>query len=520
MKLLTVEEARALDGEAIKHYGVPGVVLMENAGRGAACFFHEFFHKHFPGPVLVVCGKGNNGGDGYVIARHLELWGWQVQVLVLAEHEAIGGDARINLEILLKTDMTVHFAANEERFQATKASLGRFAVVIDAIFGNGLAKDVEGLFAQAITWINASGAAVGAVDIASGTDANCGRVLGCGIQAACSATFIAPKVGQMTGLGKVLGGEIRSVDIGLPRELLESVSGTFRAITTEEAASLLPKRPLAGHKGSFGHMLVVAGSTGKSGAAMLSALGGARSGAGLVTVACPASLNAILESRLIEPMTCPLPDAGNGFLGVEACDEILTLLHGKQVLALGPGLGTAQTTERLVCRLLEVCALPVVLDADALNIVCGNLSVLRNRQSRHVVMTPHPGEMARLVGKPIAEIEADRIGVARNFACEFDVVLVLKGAGTVIASPSGQVTINTTGNPGMACGGMGDLLTGLIAGLIAQGVEPAEAAALGVWLHGAAADRLAAVKGVAGLTACEVAELLPETMKELQEAVL
>ncbi|MBR5998159.1 MAG: NAD(P)H-hydrate dehydratase, partial [Deltaproteobacteria bacterium] len=506
MNLLTVEEARVLDGEAIKHYGVPGVVLMENAGRGAACFFHEFFHRYFPGPVLVVCGKGNNGGDGYVIARHLELWGWQVQVLVLAEREAIGGDARINLEILLKTEMAVYFAADEEQFQAAKASLGRFAVVIDAIFGNGLTKDVEGHFAQAIRWINASGAAVGAVDIASGTDANCGRVLGCGVQAACTATFIAPKVGQMTGLGKVLGGEIRPVDIGLPRKLLESVSGAFRSITSEEAAHLLPKRPLAGHKGSFGHMLIVAGSTGKSGAAMLSALGGARSGAGLVTVACPASLNAILESRLVEPMTYPLPDGGKGFLGVDACDEILALLDGKQVLALGPGLGTAKATEMLVCKLLEVCSLPMVLDADALNIVCRNLSVLRNRKSRQVVMTPHPGEMARLVGKPVAEIEADRIGVARDFAREFGIVLILKGAGTVVASPCGQMAVNTTGNPGMACGGMGDLLTGLIAGLIAQGVKPFEAAVLGVWLHGAAADRLAAVKGMAGLTACEVAE--------------
>ncbi|MBN1140743.1 MAG: NAD(P)H-hydrate dehydratase [Deltaproteobacteria bacterium] len=515
MKLVTAEEMRLLDREAIEGYGVPGVVLMENAGRGAARCFDDFFRPLRPGPALVVCGKGNNGGDGYVIARHLENLGWQVAVLALAEREAVAGEARINLEILLRSGIEVVFAPDAERLDAATARLAGFRLLVDAIFGNGLAAEVRGHYARAIDWINASGAAVAAVDLPSGVDADRGRILGCAVKASCTATFAFPKVGQMLQPGAAFGGEVRTIDIGMPRALLEKVSDRQLLVGAGVAAALLPQRPVAGHKGTFGHLLVVAGSIGKSGAAVLAAQGGSRAGAGLVTAACPALIHNILEMKLTEAMTCPLPDL-DGALSLQAYEEIMALATGKKVLALGPGLGTAPETTALVRRLVRHCELPLVLDADALNALEGRPEALGERRSPSVILTPHPGEMARLTGQSVAEIESDRLGVAREYARRFGVVVVLKGARTVVAFPDGRVRLNGSGNPGMASGGMGDVLTGVVAGLVAQGMEPGEAAVLGVFLHGTAADRLATVKGVAGLCAGEVAAELPGAIHSLR----
>ena len=302
----------------------------------------------------------------------------------------------------------------------------------------------------------------------------------------------------------------------MPRALLETVTDRHLLVDDDVAASLLPERPLAGHKGTFGHLLIVAGATGKSGAAVLAAKGGLRSGAGLVTAACPAAVHGILETQLTEAMTSPLADR-DGTLSLQAFDQIVALAEGKKALALGPGLGTATETTALVRRLVRHCDVPLVVDADALNALAGHLEVLAERKSAAVVLTPHPGEMARLCGLSATEIEADRIGVARDFAARFGVAVVLKGAATIIALGDGRVSINGSGNPGMATGGMGDVLTGVIGGLVAQGMGVAEAAVLGVYLHGAAADRLAGKKGVAGLCAGEVADALPAVMHDLRK---
>jgi NAD(P)H-hydrate epimerase len=516
MKLVTTEESRLLDRQATEEYGVPGLVLMENAGRGAALCFHDVFPSCRPAPVLVVCGKGNNGGDGYVIARHMENLGWQVRVLVLAGHEAIAGDARTNLDILLKSGTEVVFAPDEERLAAVLAPAPAPRLVIDAIFGSGLAAEVQGHFATAIRWINASGAAVGAVDIPSGVDAGTGRILGCAVQADCTATFAFAKAGQLIQPGAACGGELRLVDIGMPRALQERVSDRLLLVDAAAAADLLPPRPVAGHKGTFGHLLVVAGSTGKSGAAVLAAEGGLRSGTGLITVACPAAVHDIMEVKLTEAMTAPLPDL-DGALSLQSFDQILALTEGKRALALGPGLGTSPETVALVRRLVRTVELPLVLDADALNALAGHPEALGERRSEHLVLTPHPGEMARLAGESVAAVEADRIGAARNFAKRFGVVLVLKGAGTVIAFPDGRVRVNASGNPGMATGGMGDILTGIVGGLVAQGMDVGAAAVLGVYLHGAAADRLAMTQGTAGLCAGDVAAALPLAIHDLRK---
>jgi ADP-dependent NAD(P)H-hydrate dehydratase / NAD(P)H-hydrate epimerase len=516
MKLLTADEMRSLDREAIEKYGVPGLTLMENAGRGAGEYFSRFFERLRPGPVLIFCGKGNNGGDGYVIARHMENRGWQARLLVLAKREDIAGDARVNLDILHNSGADIVYAPDQESLEAVLPSQCGFRLIVDAIFGNGLASEIRGHFAEAVDWINASGLPVAAVDMPSGVNADTGAVLGRCVQAACSATFAFPKVGQMIHPAASYGGEIRTVDIGMPKMLLESVADRHVFVDVNEVRPLLPERRETGHKGTFGHLLIVAGSTGKTGAAALAAEGGMRAGAGLVTLACPLAVHDILETKLTEAMTVPLPDM-DGALSLMAFEQILALAEAKQVLAVGPGLGTSEETRVLVRRLVRACPVPMVIDADGLNALAENTQVLLERREQPVVLTPHPGEMARLTGKDVAEIQADRIGAARDFAKRFNVVLVLKGARTLTAFPDGRIRINGSGNPGLASGGMGDVLTGLIGGFIAQGLGAEDAAVLGVFLHGMAADRLAVVLGHAGMVASDILPEIPVTLHSLRQ---
>ncbi|AMV71601.1 bifunctional ADP-dependent NAD(P)H-hydrate dehydratase/NAD(P)H-hydrate epimerase [Desulfuromonas carbonis] len=506
MKLLTARQMRDLDRRAIEEFALPGVVLMENAGRAAAEHADRRFAAAFPGPVLVLCGKGNNGGDGYVIARHLANRGWQVETLVLAPRDAIGGDAAINLEILLRSDAVVRFVP--EAADLTEA-LGRSApqLVIDALLGTGLGSDVDGIFRQAIDWVNGSGLPVLAVDIPSGLDADSGRVHGVAVHATLTVTFACAKLGQMLHPGTALVGDLEVADIGMPRGLLAQVPDALVLVDRREAARLLPARPVAGHKGTFGHLLVVAGSTGKSGAAALTAAAGMRGGAGLVTLATAASERATMAGMLTEVMTAALPESGGG-IGLQAQALLRDLAAGKEALALGPGLGQAPETAALVRALVAECPLPLVLDADGLNALAGHLEPLARREAA-TILTPHPGEMARLIGGTVRDVESDRVNVARNFAQQHRVVLVLKGARTIVACPDGQLRINASGNPGMASGGMGDLLTGLLGALLAQGMQASDAAVLGVFLHGLAGDRLAARQGMAGLLASDLLRELP-----------
>ena len=515
MKLLTADEMRCLDREAIEKYGVPGLTLMENAGRGAAEYFSGFFAELRPGPVLIFCGKGNNGGDGYVIARHLENLGWKFRVLVLARREDITGDARVNLEILHESGADVVYAFDQETLAKVLPVQSGFQLIVDAIFGNGLSSEIRGHFAEAVDWINDSGLPVAAVDMPSGVNADTGAVLGRCVKSACSATFAFPKVGQMMHPAAFFGGEVRTVGIGMPKILMGSVGDRHLFMDADEVRPLIPDRPVTGHKGTFGHLLVVAGSTGKTGAAAMTAEGGIRAGAGLVTVACPLAVHDILETKLTEAMTVPLPDM-DGALSLMAFEQVLALAEGKQVLALGPGMGTSEETCGLVRRLVRSCPVPLVIDADGLNSLADHSQVFLERAGQPVVLTPHPGEMARLTGKDVAEIQADRIGVASDFAQRFNVVLVLKGARTLTAFPDGRVRINGSGNPGMASGGMGDVLTGMIGGFIAQGIRVEEAAVLGVFLHGMAADRLAAVMGNAGMAATDILPEIPASLHALQ----
>ncbi len=471
MKLLTATEMQELDRRTIEEVGIPGIVLMENAGRGAADHLCRRFGDLFPGPVLVLSGKGNNGGDGYVIARHLLNRRWQVCTVVLAQREAVTGDAGVNLAALLNSGGDVVFAGDEDALSQCLEARTDSRLVVDALLGTGLSSEVRGAYARAIDWVNRTGVPTLAVDIPSGIDATSGQVLGRCVRAALTVTFAFPKVGHVVYPGAGFIGDLATVDIGIPSFLAAETSDRHLLVEAEEAAGLVPERPSAGHKGTFGHLLVLAGSLGKTGAAAMTAEGGMRAGAGLVTVACPRTVQRVLEIKLTEIMTETLP-GDEGILSPMAHEKIVRLWMDKEALALGPGLGQDPGTADLVRRLVRECPLPVVLDADGLNALASDPSVLLERSGPAAVLTPHPGEMARLVDGTVREVEADRVGVACEFAMRFRVVLVLKGARTVTAFPDGRVRINAGGNPGMASGGMGDVLTGLIGGLLAQGMTP------------------------------------------------
>jgi NAD(P)H-hydrate epimerase len=506
MKVLTAAAMRELDRRTIEELGLPGLVLMENAGRGAAEAICARFAALCPGPVLILCGRGNNGGDGLVIARHLRDAGWQVQVLLLAERTVLSGDAAAMLAIYERSGGVVVTTADAAALAAALQQAAPCRLCVDALLGTGIARAPAGVVASAIDWLNGQAAPVVAIDLPSGVDASSGALPGAAVQAALTVTFAFPKVGLVSYPGAGLAGEVVTVPIGIPRVLADAAPDDCRLVDGAEARALLPPRPVDGHKGTFGHLLVVAGSLGKSGAATMTATAGLRAGAGLVTLACPADLQPIVAAQLVEVMTAPLT-AVDGAVSLQAMGALLELSDDKQALALGPGLGTGAETAALVRRLLKESPLPAVVDADGLNALAGHLEVLAQRGGRPTVLTPHPGEMARLTGRPVAAIQADRIGAARDFAVAHGVVLVLKGARTVTAGPDGRIYINASGHAGMASGGMGDVLTGLIGGLLAQGMDAAAAAALGVYLHGRAGDRLRDRFGAAGLLA---GDLLPE----------
>ncbi|HKJ04760.1 MAG TPA: NAD(P)H-hydrate dehydratase [Geopsychrobacteraceae bacterium] len=518
MKLITAEQMQNADRKAIEQFGIPGAVLMENAGRAATDLLCREFSELFPGPVLILAGKGNNGGDGYVMARTLLELGWQVRTLVLAAADSVSGDAALMLEILQRLDGNISFAENVDTlshvFSETKPRL-----LIDALLGTGLASAVRGLYAEAIELINDSGLPVLAVDIPSGVDGSNGRIHGSAVSAEITVSFDQGKVGHGSYPGASKVGRLKVVKIGIPPVCHSTDTPECRLLDAADATKLLPARFSGGHKGSFGHLLVVAGSSGKTGAATLAGDAAVRSGCGLVTVACPASVHDILELKLTEAMTAPLPEVG-GLLAESCWPELQKLLAGRDALAVGPGLGRGGELERLIRRMLIECPLPVVADADALNAFAGHAAALFERESGSTVLTPHPGEMARLTGLSVTEIEADRFNIAREFAGEFGVVLVLKGPRTVIAAPDGRVNINASGNVGLASGGSGDVLTGLIGGLLAQGMGAFESASLGCFLHGMAADRLAADQGCVGLKASDLLSQIPLARNQLTQGDL
>jgi NAD(P)H-hydrate epimerase len=518
MKLISAEQMQAMDRRAIDELGLPGALLMENAGRAAAVALVADAQALFPGPVLVLAGAGNNGGDGYVVARILQGWGWQVTTLVLAAESRIGGDAALMLRVLQRLGSTVIFTPEIQDLR-TQLDLCTPRLVIDALLGTGLNTEVRGFYRDALELVAQIDARVLALDLPSGVNASDGRVMGRALKADQTLSFHHAKIGHGTRPGSDYVGDLKVLDIGIPYLLSPAETAEAEVVLLDPASArqLLPIRSARGHKGTFGHLTVVAGAPGYTGAAVLTSQAGLRSGAGLTTLLSPPGLYPLMAQKLTEVMTRPLNAPGD-CLTAEHCEEIMAFAAQTQALVVGPGLGRQPQTIDAVRHLLGQSTCPLVLDADALNALVGATELLTTLVDSVPVLTPHPGEFARLLGCSIADVEADRFRLARRFAVDFGVVLLLKGARTLIADPLGRVRISPSGNAGLATAGSGDVLAGLIGGLLAQGLNSFDAASLGAWLHGSAADLLAAATGTAGLMATDLLNKIPLARFHLEGA--
>jgi hydroxyethylthiazole kinase-like uncharacterized protein yjeF len=514
MYLVTAVEMRDMDRLAIESHGIPGLVLMESAGKGAARVLLAQFADHLKAGVGIICGKGNNGGDGFVMARYLADHRIRVTVYLLAKTSMVKGDAAANLNRLAPLDIPVIEVPDENAFSKAISSLDQHGLLVDAILGTGLSADVKGFFKTVIDYMNQRPTPIFAVDVPSGLNSDTGQPCGACIRAQATATFALPKIGHFSYPGAEYTGKLEIIDIGIPEAVVQSVKPKQQLLTAEQIRHRLRPRSADTHKGRTGHLLVVAGSVGKTGAAALAAGSAMRCGAGLVTLSIAESLHSIAETLVLEVMTAPLTESRCGVLGDAAVDDIKKLISGKACLAIGPGIGQAPETRRLIQKIITQIEIPVVIDADGLNNLTGQTQLLKSLKAP-AVLTPHPGEMARLIDATPAEVQHNRLKCARDFATNFKVHVVLKGAATVIAHPDGKAYINPTGNSGMASGGMGDVLTGVLAGFITQGFSPEEAAHAAVYLHGAAADTLAKTIGPFGYLAGEVMNAIPGEIKKL-----
>ena len=516
MELVTAEQMREMDNRTINRFGIPGLVLMENAARGAV----RVLWKHMGNPqgkqVGILAGSGNNGGDGFVMARYLYLKGAVPTVFLLAKREKIKGDAAHNLSLLSTLPIPLVDVTDEADFHQSKAKISHQDLFVDAIFGTGLNTDIRGHYTDVIAHVNALGKPVLSVDIPSGIDADSGRICGTCIRADVTATFAFAKPGHVVHPGCEYTGETEIIDIGIPHHIKEEVNPDCFLLTSRYLRPLFPARQPEAHKGHTGHMLLLAGSPGKTGAAAMAVTSALRSGAGLVTLACPQGIHPVMETLVLEGMTFPLPQTPEGDLSDKALGEIASLMADKRCMALGPGMGTSSATATLVREIILTSFLPLVIDADGLNCIAEDTSILKEAEVP-LILTPHPGEMARLSHTTTREVQQSRIRIARDFAATHNVYLVLKGAGTLIAHPDGRLWINPTGNSGMASAGMGDVLTGMIAGFLSQGMSPLNAAIMAVYLHGKAADTLAASMGPVGFLASDVIERIPGEIGRLIE---
>jgi NAD(P)H-hydrate epimerase len=515
MKITTAAEMREIDRITTERFGMHSLSLMENAGAAVASFARQHFAE--ASRITVVCGKGNNGGDGFVAARKLHQAGKVVEVLLLADPAELHGDAAKMFARLPLRSVVVRDEQEIER--ELSRGLGNAELILDAILGTGFRPPVKGLYAKAIEVINRTKAAVLAIDIPSGADSDALASQGPSesiVRADAIVTFTAPRPAHL--FGNLTAGPVVVAPIGSPPEAIQSSLNLY-VITAEDVSTLLAPRPADSNKGRYGHVLVIGGSFGKSGAPAMTAMGALRSGAGLATVATARSALPMVAAHAPELMTEALTETAFGDLGRLAQGELPEVLKGKTVVAIGPGLGRHIETIELVQSTVRTTTVPTVIDADGLNAYEGVTDMLNgNNSPRTLVLTPHPGEMARLTGKSIGEVQADRLGVARAFAREHDVILVLKGHRTVVALPDGTVWINPTGNPGMATGGTGDILTGMVSGFLAQFPQRAAlAVCAAVYLHGLAGDVARDEEGELPLVATDLLHTLPVAIRRVTQ---
>jgi len=565
LKVATAKEMQLIDRITIEKYGIAGTILMEKAGLAAAKRINELFfenegnrHKGIrhrgedtknreETKVIILAGGGNNGGDGLVVARILHNQGREVKVFLTAKPEDLKGDAKINYNSAIKLGVKIFPIKKFLTHYALRIT--HHTIIVDSLLGTGLNKDVRAPLSDAIKRVNKLKCPVISIDIPSGISSDSGQIMGCAIRSQYTVTFGLPKRGHLLYPGAEYAGKLYIEDIDFPEALVNSEKIKVNLIEKSDAIKLLPERPKYSHKGTYGHVLLIAGSKGKTGAAFMSAKACLRAGAGLVTIGVPESLVNVFQSRVTEEMILPLSDKGNGTLSYKAVDSILKFLNKKiNVLAIGPGISVDDEISKLVRALITESKVPLVIDADGINAIAGRTDILRKAKAP-IILTPHPGEMMRLLGQNTpsltlpprgggqgwggdfrpqttnikelstqysvrsTKIEQDRIDTAIMFAKKTKTYLVLKGVPTVIAAPEGNAFINSTGNAGMATAGTGDVLTGMISAFLAQGLTPQDASILGVYMHGLIGDIMAEKKGEHSLIASDIINAIPAVFK-------
>lgn len=512
MKLVTAKEMKALDVQAQNDYAMPGILLMDNAAQAVAEAVHEALTALEGERVVIFCGGGNNGGDGLGAARWLQSYGVSVRAFVVgAALDAVQGDAALELAMFTKAGGRVEALSTEDDWVLAELAASKADVLVDALLGTGFHGELEGDVLRACELLNKSEKYILAVDIPTGVNADNGAVSEQAVRADHTVTMALVKTGLLLYPGREYCGDIELADISMPVKLVEDYQSNKYRLTDEIVRELLPLRKANAHKGDAGRVVICAGSPGYTGAAALASDAAVKAGAGLVSLYTPLSSRDVLAIKLTEVMVHGLLERMPGILGGGAASDVASSAEAADVLAIGPGLGTSESTQEAVRTILQKITTPVVIDADALTALAGHTEILAAMQAQKV-LTPHPGEMARLTGLEIAEIEADRINVAKKYAEQWQAIVVLKGAPTVIGCPNGTVYVNSTGNSSLATGGSGDVLTGIIAGLAAQEISLQEAAICGVYLHGLAAE----LTGIdIGLAAGELAALLPQAREQV-----
>lgn len=512
MKLVTAKEMKALDVQAQNDYAMPGILLMDNAAQAVAEAVHEALTALEGERVVIFCGGGNNGGDGLGAARWLQSYGVSVRAFVVgAALDAVQGDAALELAMFTKAGGRVEALSTEDDWVLAELAASKADVLVDALLGTGFHGELEGDVLRACELLNKSEKYILAVDVPTGVNADNGAVSENAVRADHTVTMALVKTGLLLYPGREYCGDIELADISMPVKLVEEYQSDKYRLTDEIVRELLPLRKANAHKGDAGRVVICAGSPGYTGAAALASDAAVKAGAGLVSLYTPLSSRDVLAIKLTEVMVHGLLERMPGILGGGAASDVASSAEAADVLAIGPGLGTSESTQEAVRTILQKITTPVVIDADALTALAGHTEILAAMQAQKV-LTPHPGEMARLTGLEIAEIEADRINVAKKYAEQWQAIVVLKGAPTVIGCPNGTVYVNSTGNSSLATGGSGDVLTGIIAGLAAQEISLQEAAICGVYLHGLAAE----LTGIdIGLAAGELAALLPQAREQV-----
>ena len=512
-KVATAKEMKQIDTLATNSYGIEGLKLMENAGTGIVKALQRRFYDFSSKQVLIFCGKGNNGGDGLVVARLLFNMKISVTIFLLERRVNLKGDAAINAELAFNLGIDI-IELGEANLHFLEHHLENCDIIIDALFGTGLTRPVSGTYKQTIGKINQSKKHVTAIDIPSGLDSDTGMLMGDCIHADLTLVLALFKQSHLLFPAAELMGELELIDIEIPPELVDSEGLEVQVTEESDLRAWFPQRSAVSHKGDYGHVLVIAGSKGKGGAAGLTSLAALRMGCGLVTLALPESCQKAFELHPLEVMTVSAPETDVGTFALSAKNVLFNHSRGMSAVAIGPGLSTEPETVQLLRELLPIIDCPLIIDADAVNALAQSPDTISQLKT-DTILTPHPKEMSRVMGIETSKILEKRIEFTRKFALEHSVIIVLKGAATVISQPNGITTINTTGNPGMATAGSGDILTGIIASLVAQGFSTPKAAIAGAYLHGLSGDIFAQKESQASLIAGDLLRTLPETMKRI-----